>query len=345
MTLNLTIIVPTLNRTIFLKKLLNYYNKFKFSGEILILDSSDGEIKKKNKILCGSYKKLRIKYINIEGHPHEVMKKCINFAKSSYVVFSGDDDYFIVSALEKIISYLERRKNIALACGEAIVLYKLNNKMITTYEYPSLHARLEKTAFERTLANMRNYSVAHYSICRKNIFRESLKNVNRAICPIRDINDEHILAMSLICLGKAEKIKTPYLIRQIGHVRTNFSSDASPQNNKFKVSVDYLIYVLLKAIKKTDGIVNKFYKKKLHLEYKKNFFIRSNQGLLIVFFLKVLNFYKSSFFFRLRKMFVLNFICKFLDLFIFDKFYYNNIVKKKLHYKDLLLAINVLKKN
>jgi len=341
MKLDLTIIVPTLNRTYFLKKLLNYYDRFKFSGEILILDSSEGEIKKNNKKLCRLKESLNIKYISVKGHPHEVMKKCINFAKSSYVVFSGDDDYFIVSALEKIISYLERKKNIALAHGEAIVLYKLNNKMVTTYEYQSLHARLEKTAFERTLANMRNYSVAHYSICRKNIFRESLKNVNRAICPIRDINDEHILAMSLICLGKAEKIKTPYLIRQIGHVRVKLFS---AKDNKFNVSVDYLIDILLKIIKKTDGIVKKTYKKQLYLEYKKNFFTRLNRGLLISFFLKALNFSKSSFFSRLRKMFVLNFICKFLDFFIFDKFYYNNIVKKKLYYKDLLLAINVLKK-
>jgi glycosyltransferase domain-containing protein len=342
MTLNLTILIPTLNRTIFLKKLLNYYDKFKFSGEILILDSSDGEIKKNNKILCDSYRKLRIKYINIKGYPLEVIKKCINFAKSSYVVYSGDDDYFIVPALEKIISYLERKKNIDLACGEAIVLYKLNNKMVTTYEYPSLHTRLEKTAFERTIANMHNYSVATYSICRKNIFSLSLKNINRTSCPTRAINDEHIATMSLLCLGKVEKIKTPYLIRQIGHDRTNLST---AKDNKFRVSVNYLIDVLLKLIKKTDGIVKKTYKKQLHLEYKKNFFTKINQGLIMAIFLKVFNFYKSSLFFRLKKLFILNFIAKFLDLFIFDKFYYNNIVKKKLYYKDLLLAINFLKKN
>ena len=105
MILDLTIVVPTLNRTIFLKKLLNYYDKFKFSGEILILDSSKGKIKENNKFLCGSHKQLNIKYIGIKGFPHEVIKKCRKHIKSSYVVFSGDDDYFVVNALKKIVSY------------------------------------------------------------------------------------------------------------------------------------------------------------------------------------------------------------------------------------------------
>ena len=345
MKLDLTIVVPTLNRTIFLKKLLNYYRKFKFSGEILVLDSSEGEVKKKNKFLCSSCSELDIKYINIKGYPHEVIKKCINFAKSSYVVFSGDDDYFIVSALKKIIFFLEKNKNIATACAEAVIFYELNNKMVATYEYSSLNARLEKTAFERVLANMKNYSVAHYSICRKNIFSLAFKNVNRVLCPSRSFNDERIAAMTLICLGRAEKIKIPYLIRKIGHGRTSLTEVSGLESNKLRISLNYLIHTLLKEIKKIDRKMKKSYKKQLHSEYKKNFNTNINRGLAMTLFLKVLNFYKSTFFFRLKEVFILNFLTKFLELFIFDKFYYSNIVKKKLYYKDLISAITYLKKN
>jgi glycosyltransferase domain-containing protein len=344
MKLDLTIIVPTFNRTYFLKKLLNYYDRFKFSGEILILDSSEGEIKKNNKKLCRLKESLNIKYISVKGHPLEVMKKCINFAKSSFVVYSGDDDYFVVPALNTIVFYL-KQKNIGLCCGEAVLLYKKKNKFIGTHEYASLHSRLEKTAFDRTLANMKNYSVALYFISRKDLMKKSLMNVNRTLCPSRNINDELIVTMGLICFAKAKKIKMPYLIRQIGHNRTSYPLESfftEQGKHEQNISLNYLINTLLKIIKKVDKKIKKSYKEKLTIEYKKIFNKNIKQNFLMQLTRKILSFHRSNFYFQLKKIFIFKFLDKFDHN--FDKFNYDNIIRNKLYYHDLLVAINFLKK-
>lgn len=290
--------------------------------------------------MCRLKESLNIKYISVKGRPLEVMKKCINFAKSSFVVFSGDDDYFVVSALNTIVLYL-KQKNIGLGCGEAVLFYKKNNKFIGTYEYPSLHSRLENTAFDRTLANMKNYSLALYFISKKDLMRKSLMNVNRTLCPSRNINDELIVTMGLICFAKAKKIKITYLIRQIGHKRLN-QSEFEVSKHEHNISVNYLINTLLKIIKNVDKKIKKSYKKKLNIEFKKNFNTNINQSPLMQLIRKILNFYKSNFYFQLKEIFIFKFLDKF-D-YIFDKFSYNNIIKNKLYYHDLLIAINFLKK-
>ena len=101
--MNLTIIIPTLNRSYFLNKLLEYYSHLNFKAAFLILDSSEGKERKKNINVLSKYKNLNLKYKNVRGKPLEVIRKSKKNIKTKYCVFSGDDDFFIKNSLIKII--------------------------------------------------------------------------------------------------------------------------------------------------------------------------------------------------------------------------------------------------
>lgn len=339
MIFDLTIVVPTLNRTIFLKKLLNYYDKFKFSGEILILDSSKGEIKKNNKFICDFHRQLNIKYICVNGFPHEVIKKCLKYIKSSYVVFSGDDDYFIVNALKKLVLYLKKNKKYISAFGESILLHKPKKNSVVTYEYKGLYARLENTALERVFSNIENYSVGHYAVCRKKFFNMSFKNVNRKLCPSRIINDEMLVTMTLSCLGKSNKVPLPYLIRSVGHERNDLNKGILKKD--LKTSLIYLVKILLKMISIVDNKpVKTIDSKKLWFNLNNfcNNVPKKNKLLSAI-----LNFHASSIYFKFKQSLIFRHVAKITDLLVTDKFSYDKVDSNKKYYKDLRNSVLFIK--
>ena len=70
-----TIIIPTLNRSNFLYKLLEYYSNLNFKSKFLILDSSKGKERQQNFDIISRFKNLNLKYVNVDGKPLEVIKK------------------------------------------------------------------------------------------------------------------------------------------------------------------------------------------------------------------------------------------------------------------------------
>ena len=108
--MNLTIIIPTLNRSNFLIKTLRYYSNLNFKSKFLILDSSKGKERQQNFDIISRFKNLNLKYVNVDGKPLEVIKKSKKYIKTKYCLFSGDDDYLIKSCLLKIINFLNKKK-------------------------------------------------------------------------------------------------------------------------------------------------------------------------------------------------------------------------------------------
>ena len=53
--MDITILIPTLNRSDYILRILEFYKKSSFTGQILILDSSKREEKKLNKIYIEKY--------------------------------------------------------------------------------------------------------------------------------------------------------------------------------------------------------------------------------------------------------------------------------------------------
>lgn len=124
------LIIPTHNRTEYLKRILDYYQEYGKDFNFIVADSSNPTIKQSNKKLVRSYSKLRILYIDkfsdklIQSHKFAEM---VEYAKSKYVCFCADDDFIVPNAIKECINFLEKNPDYIGAHGTYIGFHLFKN--------------------------------------------------------------------------------------------------------------------------------------------------------------------------------------------------------------------------
>ena len=170
--MNLSIFIPAKNRLYYVSKLIKYYSSIEFNGELIILDSSDNEIKDKIFELISIYKNLKIKYFHSLGLPCAMMKKYINEVSSDYVVFSGDDDYFVKSGLNDCLNFLNTNPNFSGCTGEGISVHSSSqrNKIdyIENYDQAKIYGSSSK---ERLSIQFKNIEFQFFQFLEKMILK------------------------------------------------------------------------------------------------------------------------------------------------------------------------------
>ena len=117
-----SILIPTLNRSEFLIRALSYYCKVEFKGWICIGDSSNAQHNERIKsVIYALEDKLNIIYKYSPKPPYTndsmCMKELIEIAPTPYVVYAGDDDFLVTSALAQFAAYLEDHSEYVAAHG------------------------------------------------------------------------------------------------------------------------------------------------------------------------------------------------------------------------------------
>ena len=119
--MDLTILIPTMNRHEFLARALEYYKSVDFKGYIIIGDSSEGEQLQKNEDSIASPEQLNIIHRLYSNPPYLYPGTCIQEMNkeisTNYAVYQGDDDLFIPSALQQCIDFLEQSPDEFVAAG------------------------------------------------------------------------------------------------------------------------------------------------------------------------------------------------------------------------------------
>ena len=282
--MNLSIFVPTKNRFYYLSKLIKYYSSINFNGELIILDSSDDEIIENINKLIQSFKNLNIKLFHSFGLPCAMMKKYIDEASNDYVVFSGDDDYFVKKGMMDCIKFLEINSNFSGCNGEGICVHSSSKKnkidYIDDYEQANINGI---NSMERINQQFNKYKVPIFSIFRKNYFKKFLepvptKEVFESSCPDKAIADEYIIEGAMVAYGNIHKLNSPYLVRHIHKERNidnlvpDFKKDWINTPN-FEKSKNYFFIKMSEIISKNDKIdidqALKFFNEKfnIHLNY------------------------------------------------------------------------------
>ncbi len=130
----LDLIIPTYNRTEYLKRILDYYQEYGKDFNFIVADSSKPTIKRSNKKLVKSYSKLKILYIDkfsdklIQSHKFAEM---VEYAKSKYVCFCADDDFIVPNAIRECVSFLEKHPDYSAAHGSYIGFHLFHNPLIS----------------------------------------------------------------------------------------------------------------------------------------------------------------------------------------------------------------------
>ena len=152
----LTIVIPTRNRSHSIKKQIDYIKSW--GSTIYVLDGSD---MLNNYIYKLSETFPHINYIhNLEGIATRI-NNMKNKITTKYTMMMGDDEFFIKNSIKKCIEFLENNSDYASCSGVAIAFKKSNNKKKVIFReiYPKLinYHIPEKSPKDRVVSHFTDY--------------------------------------------------------------------------------------------------------------------------------------------------------------------------------------------
>jgi glycosyltransferase domain-containing protein len=244
----ITLLVPTLNRSDFLIRLLRYYHSVNFKGCICIGDSSNAEhVELARKEIAAIGDKLNIIY---NEYPHlndsQCIQQLIELAPTPYAAFVADDDFLVPSAIDKCTAFLDEHPEYSAVHGHgyAVVLDRSGPygevTSIVKYPLPTVEG---DSALERLVYHLGNYMCTLFSVHRTESWKEMYANIGK-------LTDKRFTELLPSCMsavqGRLKELDFLYLIRH-GHDRryllpaTKYQWASSPEyHHSYQVFRDSL---------------------------------------------------------------------------------------------------------
>lgn len=133
--LTLTYVIPTYNRSAFLRRLLGFLWESGLSEPIIIADSSGSAQAEKSKAVFEEYRsRLNVTYIHYELPFVEKCCEVLNRLQSKYVVFCGDDDFLLPAVISECVAFLEKNEDYAIAQGRVVHTSNSHSQSSHVYE-------------------------------------------------------------------------------------------------------------------------------------------------------------------------------------------------------------------
>jgi glycosyltransferase domain-containing protein len=216
---NCTIIIPTYNRPIYLRRILDYYDSFGEGFKIIVADSSSDENKKINKDIISSGSNLDIQYLDsypTEINPYHKIADMVNYAQEKYCVFCADDDFVTLNGIKKSVDFLEKNRDFTAAHGRYITFWLERGKNGQYFRWQSTYSALS-IAFEhpeqRLTYHLSNYSPTFYAVHRstllKTLYKETLTSTVNLV-----LFGELLPSMLTLVYGKMKCVDVLYAVRQ-----------------------------------------------------------------------------------------------------------------------------------
>lgn len=252
----ITILITTHNRTLALKRNLDYYSRFA-ELKIFILDSSAKLQHKKNRNLSKIYKNKNIFFLKYKTNSHIASKVfySLNKIKSEFVVICPDDDFIVFETLQKCMIFLKKNKSFICCLGKQYTypsyLSKFsgfdiseNAKMQKTVNSNNKDIRIKK--YLENLGPIPFYGVYRTSDFKK-IWKQTYKINNNVYF------SEIIQAYLTYYYGKIKKLDCVYIIRH-------------PNLKFIKINLRNLQIIFNQ---KSINLCSRFFKNKLNLDNRK----------------------------------------------------------------------------
>lgn len=350
----ITLIIPTINRSEFIVRYLEYLKSQNFNGQLLIGDSSNEEhFNITKQFIISNNFKFKIIHNSYPNKFHfEVIRCLIPYIGEKYCMYVCDDDILVVNTLNKCINVLESNPDYSGVGGLAIKCnIDLSNetngfKILSTTRY-NLISIMYDTALARLREICRNYTVVAYSLARTEQFLERW--------PINDNFNDKELAIELLptftaaVQGKVIFLEDLFVVRQIHEKRILLPNNFDVFLGKFwKDSCIFSINYITGLIKKIDKLQNEdlfdeikylfslYYFKSVIVKYDKIIFNKKSFLNLIIKKVKsnkLLLFYARKF-------------KKFSTIYIYKNKYTFEILNnpKSKYYKDFNPIVNIIQK-
>lgn len=250
---DLTIIIPTYNRSNSLNRVLSFYNSFNEEVNVIVADSSSDEIKKLNKKIVLSFTGMNILYID---HYKDNINPFQKFADSAqcvtteFSVFCGDEDFITREGIERSIVFLKTNPDYSVAHGRYLSLLvntNTNKDKKFRWCFGTNPVSIEfNDAIDRFRYHLSEYVVPTiYGVHRSNAFMlaygEELKNL---IDPF--IFGELLASLITVILGKVKYLDTLYAVRSARKSGRSYPSipDSVKDGTYFKKYTEFKRHIL-----------------------------------------------------------------------------------------------------
>jgi glycosyltransferase domain-containing protein len=222
-----TIVIPTMDRSAFVIRALRYYAKTRFRGEILIGDSSEpAEYRKVQEEALSLSGKLNIKHHSFPKGAYAndavVVGDLTRIVKTKYVCQPGDDDFLITNTLGECAMFLDLNPSWIAVRGKRLnfVLDSdlLEEGLITDVELVAEADLSAESATLRYKNYMRNGRSTQFYLYRAETFRRMYEYAHTMV--IRHIGVELIPCSIGVIDGKIatlDRILTMYQVHRKHH--------------------------------------------------------------------------------------------------------------------------------
>ena len=227
----LTILIPTRNRYVFLSRLLRYYASSRLRHLILIGDSSDSDQAEKitETINCvrGSVRVVYQRFTPTDPI-YEVAVELLKRVSTPYSVLNADDDFLVCKTMDLVIEFLDHHPDYSIAHGDEATM-KLKStgafgEVASVARYMPATVEFD-TARERVSNYMGSASTA-FSVCRT---EQMLADFQETISLGLDTRFSEMLTTCLsIVRGKSKKLSGLYLVRQLHSGQLGSNSSRGP---------------------------------------------------------------------------------------------------------------------
>tara|TARA_B110000114_G_C15090219_1_gene398201 strand:+ start:1776 stop:2792 length:1017 start_codon:yes stop_codon:yes gene_type:complete len=221
----ITIIIPTLNRPISLKKSIEYYKKFPF-----LVKYFDGSNKKKKIINLPK----NIEYFHFPNLGlYERLDLSLQYIKTPYVILGCDDEFYTFEGLISCLKKLESNKEYISCIGQCIKFFSVNKKVFTSLGYKeNLKNTINQFDYEaRIKKHLQNYAPKYiYSLSRSFFWKKSIKNLVSLKFPVFAIG-ELVFEISMAFHGKIFIQKKLFWFRNYNNTPSNSPEEyLKPEN-------------------------------------------------------------------------------------------------------------------
>ena len=214
---DVTLLIPTKDRSDFLIRLLNYYLALKFQGFLYIGDSSVGEHARKTQEVIKSLEgRLNILYREYPDLNDAMCRgELLKLVNTKYAAYVADDDFLVPASLRKCAEFLDANSNYSTAHGVAAVIDLETSgaygrvASASHYRQPVIES---ETASQRLLDYLSNYSVNMFSLQRVEYWKEIYKYVSTT--PDIPFAGELMPSCLSVIQGKVKELDCFYLARQ-----------------------------------------------------------------------------------------------------------------------------------
>lgn len=227
----ITLLIPTMNRSEFLIRLLHYYSRLNFKHYITIGDSSSPEeFEKTNRFVITLKGTLNVEHYYYPGiNNYAVADQLIQKVSTPYASFLPDDDFYIPSAIEKCMAFLDQHRDYGCARGKSIIFTLQDGGAHGQFSYMGRsnlaadYSIEEDKARGRLLHHAGNYSSVFAGVCRTVMFKKALRSASvlNELSKTKDTRrwaaeafGELVTSFSLVVQDKVKTVDCLYWVRQ-----------------------------------------------------------------------------------------------------------------------------------